>query len=144
MISLGTQPELYPVWTLAQQGILHIGRSCMSMHTRLIGGLWVKRQHWYSLLNSLSKYHGSPQDPPLVNGRYWSNHPTTLSVLDDQCVGKQQARKVTYSLYCENLPSVSAAQGIERRYYNSQSRDDVELGLLWWLKWWNKEPCLLC
>jgi len=38
-----------------------------------------------------------------------------LSVLDDQCPDILLARKLTYSLYYDDLPSLSAAQRLERR-----------------------------
>jgi len=44
-----------------------------------------------------------------------------LSVLDDQCPDIQLARKLTYSLYSDDQPSLSPARRLERRH-NSQWR----------------------
>jgi len=99
-----TQQELYPLWRLAQLGILHKCCACTTFQPHSIGGLWVEQQQWCFLLSSLSRHvillriHGPVKD------RYWSNHPTSLLVFEDHCAGIQLAMKLTYSLYLDDLP----------------------------------------
>jgi len=78
-----------------------------------------------------------------VKDRYWSNYPTSLSVLDDYCEGIQLARKLTYSLYYNGLLSLTAAQWLEHRYI-SKFRNEIVKGPSSSLKWSQKNPSLLC
>jgi hypothetical protein len=48
-----------------------------------------------------------------------ANFLPALSVLDDHWPDIQLAKELTYSLYSDDLPSLSAAWRLERRY-NSQ------------------------
>jgi hypothetical protein len=50
------------------------------------------------LLSSLCKLHCLLRIHLPVKDRYWRNHPTSLSVLDDHRAGIQPARKLTYSV----------------------------------------------
>jgi len=92
-----TQQELYPVWRLAQLGILHISCACTTLQPHSIGGLWVEQQQWCFLLSSLSKHIVLLRIHTPVKDHYWRNHPTNLSVLDHLCAGIQLARLLTYS-----------------------------------------------
>jgi len=94
-----TQQDLYPVWRLAWLGILHISCVCTTLQPHSIGGLWVEQRQWCFLLSSLSKHNVLVTIHAPVKDRYWSNHPTSLSVLDDHCAGIQLARILSYSLY---------------------------------------------
>jgi len=94
-----TQQELYPVWRLARLGILHKSCACTTLQPHSIEGLWVELQQWCFLLRSLFKHIVLLRIQAPVKDHYWSNHPTSLSVLDDHCTGIQLARKLTCSLY---------------------------------------------
>jgi len=65
--------------------------------------------HWAPCLNIavLLRVH-TP-----VKNCCWSNHPTRLSVLDDDCAGTHLATKLTYALYWEDQPSLLAARRLE-------------------------------
>ena len=117
MIFPGTQQELYPVWRLAGLGILHISWVCTTLQPHSIGGLWVEQQQCLlpiELLDEASLFaSGSTLQSRIVT------EANILSVLDDHCVGIPLARKLTYSLYCDDFPWLSAVQRLECRY-NSQ------------------------
>jgi len=128
MISPGTQQVLCPVGRWAQLGILHIRCVCMTLQARSIEGLWVEQQQW--LL---------PIELPASTSQFFlwfalqssivtkANKLPALSVLDDQCPDMQPGRKPAISFSYDNLPSLSAAQMLERRH-NSQSCNHVVSG----------------
>jgi len=94
-----TEQELYAVWRLARQGILQKRCACTTLQPLSIGGLWDERQQWCFLLSSLCKHVVLLRIHPPVKDCYWSNHSSSISVLDDHCAGIQLARKLTYSLF---------------------------------------------
>jgi len=102
--------RIYLVWWLVRLGILHKSCACTTLQPHSVGDLWVEQQQWSFLLSSLLKWIVLFRNHAPVKDCYWSNHPTCLSVLDDHCAGIQLARKLTYSLYWDDLPSVSAIQ----------------------------------
>jgi len=59
-----------------------------------------------------------------VKDCFWRHHPLNISVLDNHCAGRQQVRKLTYSLRWDNLPSLSAAWRLECSC-NSQYHNDI-------------------
>jgi len=120
--------RIYLVWWLVRLGILHKSCACTTLQPHSVGDLWVEQQQWSFLLSSLLKWIVLFRNHAPVKDCYRSNHPTCLSVLDDHCAGIQLARKLTYSLYWDDLPSVSATQCLERRY-NSQCRSHIVWGL---------------
>ena len=122
MISPGTQQELYPVWRLAWLGILHISCACTTLQPDSIGGLWVEQQQWLLPIELLA-YSSWFSSWSTLQSRIVTeaNILPALSVLDDRCPDIQLARKLTYSLDYDDLPSLSAARRLERRH-NSQRR----------------------
>jgi len=119
-----TQRELYPAWRLARLRILPNGCACTTLQPQSRGGQWVEQQQSWLLLSSLYKHIVLLRIRNAVNDHYLSNHSTGLLVPDDHCVRIPLARKLTYSLYEDDLPSFSAAQRLQRRY-NSQCRNDL-------------------
>jgi len=88
-----------------------------------MGGMWVEQQQWLlpiellpytSLFSSWSTLHSK-----IVTE---ANIVPALSVLDDQFPDIQLARKLTYSVYYGNVPSLSSARRLEC-WYNSQWRN---------------------
>jgi len=122
MISPGTQQELNPVWWLAQLGILHLSWVCTTLQPHSIEGLWVEQQQWLLPIELLA-YTSQLSSWTMLQSRIVTkaNILLPLSVLDNQCPDIQLGRKLTHSLYYNNLPSWLDARRLKCRH-NSQWR----------------------
>jgi len=128
MISPGTQQALYPVSRLAWLGILHMSCAWTTLQPQSIGGLRVEKQQQLlpiQLFTCTSQFRSrSTLQSGIVTE---ANILPALSVLDDQCLDIQLARKLSYSLYYDDLLWLSAAMRLEHRY-NSQCRNVIVSG----------------
>jgi len=134
---------IYLEWRFLRLGILHKHCPCTTLQPHTIGGLWVEQQQWCFLLSTMTKHSVLPKIHAPVKDRYWSKHPTSLSNLNDHCMGIQLVRTLTYSLYLGHLPSLSAARRLEHTF-NSQCRTHIVNGPWWWMQFALRKHYLLC